>query len=39
VAGVTPLMLEALCDRLLEKPDLYVDEMAVFLWDEFETPT
>jgi hypothetical protein len=28
-------MLEALCERLLEKPDLYQDEMAVFLWDEF----
>ncbi|KAJ5475377.1 hypothetical protein N7539_008443 [Penicillium diatomitis] len=27
-------MLEALCERL-EKPDLYQDEMAVFLWDEF----
>lgn len=28
-------MLEALCKRLLEKPDLYQDEMVVFLWDEF----
>jgi hypothetical protein len=28
-------MLEALCERLLEKPDLYQDEMVVFLWDEF----
>jgi hypothetical protein len=28
-------MLEALYDRLLEKPRLYVDEMALFLWDEF----
>jgi hypothetical protein len=28
-------MIEALCDRLLEKPGLYVDEMAIFLWDEF----
>lgn len=27
-------MLKALCDRLPEKPDLYLDEMAVFLWDE-----
>jgi transposase len=32
---VTPSMLEALCDHLLEKPGLYVDGMAIFLWDEF----
>ncbi|KAJ6114185.1 hypothetical protein N7512_007630 [Penicillium capsulatum] len=32
---VTPLMIEALCDHLSEKPCLYLDEMAVFLWDEF----
>ena len=32
---VTPLMIEALCDHLSEKPGLYLDEMAVFLWDEF----
>ena len=29
-------MLDALCEHLLEKPDLYQDEMAIFLWDEFE---
>lgn len=29
-------MLEALCDHLLEKPVLYLEEMAVFLWDDFE---
>jgi hypothetical protein len=29
-------MLKALCDHLLEKSDLYLDKMAVFLWDEFE---
>ena len=29
-------MLDALCERLLEKPNLYQDEMAIFLWDEFE---
>jgi hypothetical protein len=29
-------MLEALCDHLLEKPGLYLDEMAIFLWDEFQ---
>jgi hypothetical protein len=28
-------MLEALCDHLLEKPGLYLDETVVFLWDEF----
>lgn len=32
---VTPLMIEALCDHLTEKPGLYLDEMVVFLWDEF----
>jgi transposase len=34
---VTPLMPEALCDRLLEKPGLYLDEIAVFLRDGFQT--
>ncbi len=29
--SVTPLMLEALCDHLSEKPTLYLDEMAIFL--------
>jgi hypothetical protein len=28
-------MLKALCERLLEKLDLYQDEMVVFLWHEF----
>jgi hypothetical protein len=28
-------MLEALCDYLLEIPSFYLDELAVFLWDEF----
>ncbi|EAU30139.1 conserved hypothetical protein [Aspergillus terreus NIH2624] len=32
---ITPPMLDALCEHLLEKPTLYQDEMAVFLWDEF----
>jgi transposase len=32
---ITPPMLAALCDRLLEKPGLFRDEMAVFLYDEF----
>jgi hypothetical protein len=30
-------MIEALCDHLSEKPGLYLDEMAIFLWDEFHT--
>lgn len=33
--SLTPPMFEALCEHLLEKPDQYLDEMAVFLWDEF----
>jgi hypothetical protein len=28
-------MLQALCDHLLEKPELYLGEMALFLWDDF----
>jgi Winged helix-turn helix len=28
-------MVAALIGHLLEKPDLYLDEMAWFLWDEF----
>jgi hypothetical protein len=28
-------MLEALCDHLVEKPDLYLDEMKLFWLDEF----
>jgi transposase len=34
--SITPSMLEALCDHLIEKPGLYQAEMAVFLWDEFD---
>lgn len=34
---ITPPMFSALCDRLIEKPGMYRDEMVVFLWDEFET--
>lgn len=33
---ITPPMLETLCERLLDKPGLYLDEMAIFLWDEFQ---
>lgn len=35
--SITPPMLDALCEHLLGKPGLYLDEMAVFLWDEFQT--
>ncbi|GAM38322.1 hypothetical protein TCE0_033r08956 [Talaromyces pinophilus] len=28
-------MLKALCDQLLDKPELFFEEMAVFLYDEF----
>lgn len=30
-------MTEALCDHLLEKLGLYLNEMVVVLWDEFQT--
>jgi hypothetical protein len=33
---ITPAMLRALCDRLIEKPHMYQDEMVVFLWGEFD---
>lgn len=34
--SITPIMLEALCDRLLEKPGLYLHEKEVFLLDGFD---
>lgn len=34
--SITPPMLDALLEHLLEKPDQYLNEMVVFLWDEFE---
>lgn len=34
--SITPIMLEALCDHLLEKPDLYLHEMELFFLDEFD---
>lgn len=34
--SITPIMLEALCDRLLEKPGLYLHEMEILLLDEFD---
>ncbi|CAG5189810.1 uncharacterized protein ALTATR162_LOCUS12089 [Alternaria atra] len=33
--SITPPMLDALSEHLLEKPGLYQEEMALFLWDEF----
>ena len=35
--SLTPVMVKALCDHLFEKPHLYLDEMAHFLWEEFKT--
>jgi hypothetical protein len=35
--SITPLMLDALCEYLLEKPGLYQDEMVLFVLDEFNT--
>jgi hypothetical protein len=34
--SINPIMLEALYEHLLEKPTLYLDEMTIFLWDEFD---
>jgi transposase len=33
---ITPAMLDALREKLLEKPGMYQDEMVVFLYDEFD---
>jgi transposase len=33
--SITPPMLEALCNHLLKRPGLYLDEMVVLLWNEF----
>jgi hypothetical protein len=32
---INPLMLDALREYLLKKPGLYLDEIAVFLYNEF----
>jgi transposase len=34
--SITPSMLGALREHLIEKPGQYLDELVVFLWDEFE---
>jgi len=36
-ARITPVILDALCEHLLEKPDEDSDDIVVFLWDEFNT--
>lgn len=33
---MTPLMIVALCDHPCEKPSLYLDEIAIIFWDEFQ---
>lgn len=33
---ITPVMLDALREKLLEKPGMFQDEMVVFLYDEFD---
>ncbi|KAK7928422.1 hypothetical protein PG985_005420 [Apiospora marii] len=33
---ITPPMLDALCDRLIERPEMYQDEMVAFLAAEFD---
>lgn len=35
-SSILPQILIALLDHLLMKPDLYLDEMADFIWDEYE---
>lgn len=35
--SIIPLMLEALCEHLLEKTGLYQDKIVLFLLDEFKT--
>ena len=34
-SSITDVMIDALCNHLAEKPSLYVEEMAIFLFDEF----
>jgi hypothetical protein len=33
--SIAPVMLDALCDHLVEKPGLYIEEMAIFSCVEF----
>jgi hypothetical protein len=32
---MTPMIIEALYDHLYKKPGLYLEEIVIFLWDEF----
>lgn len=32
---IIPVMLDVLRERLIEKPSMYLDEMVIFLWDNF----
>ena len=32
---ITPVILDALCEHLIEKPGTYLDKMSVFFFDEF----
>lgn len=34
--SITFFIFETFCNHLLEKPGLYLKEMAIFLWDQFE---
>lgn len=38
-SAIPPHVLAALLDHLLNKPDLYLDEMAGFVWDQYEVAT
>jgi transposase len=33
--SITPLILDTLCEHLLENPGLYLEEMVLFIWDKF----
>ena len=35
--ALTSVMLDVLCEHLIEKPDEDLDDMMLFVWDEFET--
>jgi hypothetical protein len=34
--ALTPVIIQTLCDHRDEKPYLYLDEMVLFIWDEFQ---
>jgi hypothetical protein len=33
--SITPLILDTLCEHLLENPGLYLEEMVLFIWEKF----